>query len=110
MIKRLLVFFILINACIAYGQTIDIAAMLNKYDVSWNEAGFSSYQSMPIGNSDIGLNVWTETNGDLAFYISKTDAWGEETKDRGPWMKEGGVLMKLGLVHVSILHNPFKKG
>ena len=65
---------------------------------------------MPIGNGDIGLNVWVEANGDLAFYISKTDAWGEETKERGPWMKEGGVLMKLGLIHVAVTPNLFKQG
>jgi len=104
-----LVFF-LINSVTVYGQAIDIASMLKKYNVSWDVPGTSSYQSMPIGNGDIGLNVWTEPNGDLSFYISKTDAWGEETKERGPWMKEGGVLMKLGLVHISIVHNPFKNG
>ena len=31
--------------------------------------------SMPLGNGDIGLNVWVEGDGDLIFHISKTDAW-----------------------------------
>ncbi len=32
---------------------------------------------MPIGNGDIGLNVWVEPSGDLVFLIGKTDAWDE---------------------------------
>jgi len=102
--------FFLISIGDAFGQAPGIASMLNKYNVTWDTPGPASNQSMPIGNGDIGLNVWVETNGDLAFYISKTDAWGEETKDRGPWMKEGGVLMKLGLIHVAVTPNPFKNG
>jgi alpha-L-fucosidase 2 len=101
--------FFLISVTV-FGQQPDIASMLNKYNVVWDVPGPTSYQSMPIGNGDIGLNVWVEANGDLAFYISKTDTWGEETKERGLWMKEGGVLMKLGLVHVSITPNIFKYG
>src|ERR1700760_96735 len=104
----LLLFFIgLISATL--GQRIDVG-LLNQFNVSWDEPGPTSYQSMPIGNGDIGLNVWTEANGDISFYISKTDAWGEEIKDRGDWMKQGGVLMKLGLVRISVINNHFKKG
>jgi len=75
---------------------------LNKYNVSWNTPGPTSAQSMPLGNGDIGLNVWTEPNGDLLFYISKTDAWGGEgAQEQDDWMKQGGVLMKLGAVRIS---------
>lgn len=111
--KRILLFliiFLLINIADAIGQVNNIVSKLNKYNVVWNTPGPTSYQSMPIGNGDIGLNVWVEENGDIAFYISKTDAWGNEIKDRGPWMKEGGVLMKLGLIHVSITPTKFKAG
>ena len=51
---------------------------------------------MPLGNGDIGLNVWTEANGDICFYISKTDAW-----------DENGRLLKIGKVVVNISPNPF---
>ena len=54
---------------------------------------------MPIGNGDIGLNVWVEENGDLLFYISKTDAW-----------SGNGRLLKLGRVRVKIYPNPMKSG
>ena len=51
---------------------------------------------MPLGNSDIGLNVWAEEGGDLVFYIGKTDACSESVR-----------LMKLGRVRVRFSPNPF---
>ena len=30
---------------------------------------------MPLGNGDIGINVWFESNGDILFYVSKVDAY-----------------------------------
>ena len=51
---------------------------LDGYNLTWDVPGPTSLQSMPIGNGDIGLNVWVETNGDLLFYIGKTDAWGQD--------------------------------
>lgn len=48
---------------------------LNSYNVVWDSPSSHSGGSMPIGNGDIGLNVWVERDGDLNFYISKTDAW-----------------------------------
>lgn len=81
-----------------------------SYNIQWTVPGPGSAQSMPLGNGDIGLNVWVEENGDLAFYISKTDAWGGTAAEQDPWMKQGGVLMKLGLVHVSLKPAPVMKG
>lgn len=73
------------------------------YNVEWDTPGPTSSESMPLGNGDIGLNVWVEPGGDLCFYIAKTDAWGAQVKsDWDPWMKQGGVLMKLGEVRVSL--------
>jgi hypothetical protein len=87
-----------------------IDTLLNGYNVQWDTPGPTPAQSMPIGNGDIGLNVWVEQNGDLAFYISKTDAWGGELEQqKDPWMKQGGVLMKLGAIHVSLSPNPLEK-
>jgi len=54
---------------------------------------------MPLGNGDIGLNVWVEDNGDLLFYLSKTDAWDENTR-----------LLKLGRIRVAFSANPFAAG
>ncbi len=57
------------------------------------------FASMPLGNGDIGLNVWVDPGGDLLFYISKTDAWGgEKDSTMDEWMQTGGVLMKINFV------------
>jgi alpha-L-fucosidase 2 len=71
-------------------------AVFDPYHLIWDSLGTSSLDSMPIGNGDIGLNVWTEQNGDLVFYVSKTDAW-----------SENGRLLKLGKLRVSLSPNPF---
>jgi len=81
----------------------DIIKELSTYDVIWNEPGKSSADSMPLGNGEIGLNVWTMPDGDLLFYIGKTDAWSEH-----PRSNVG--LMKVGLLHVSLLPNPYVAG
>jgi hypothetical protein len=51
---------------------------------------------MPIGNGDLGLNLWTETNGDVVFLIGKSDAWTENDQ-----------LVKLGRVRVKLTPTPF---
>jgi alpha-L-fucosidase 2 len=81
----------------------DVTKQLSAYDVVWKDAGKGSADSMPLGNGEIGLNVWTEQNGDLLFYIGKTDAWSEHPRaDTG--------LMKVGLVRVSLSPNPYVAG
>ena len=54
---------------------------------------------MPLGNGDIGLNVWVEEGGDLRFYIGKSDAWSGL-----------GRLLKLGGVRIRFDPNPFQAG
>jgi len=84
-----------------------ISQQLDTYNVTWDTPGPSSSQSMPTGNGDIGLNVWVEPNGDLCFYIGKTDAWGAASDtEKNQWIKAGGILMKLGKVRVSVNPNP----
>ncbi len=68
---------------------------LSSYDVVWDSPGEGVDDSMPLGNGDIGLNVWTEPNGDLLFYISKTDSWGDN-----------GRLLKVGRLRVSLSPAP----
>lgn len=81
----------------------DVTNQLDSSNISWSEPGASSAASMPLGNGDIALNVWTETNGDLVFYIARTDAWGSQTRPEWDnWMKTGGVLMKLGAIKISL--------
>ncbi|MDB4927124.1 DUF5703 domain-containing protein [Mucilaginibacter sp.] len=89
----------------------NISPLLDAYNVSWDSPGPTSSQSMPIGNGDIGLNVWVEPNGDLCFFIGKTDAWGAASAtEKNNWIKDGGVLMKLGKVRVSLSPTPLTQG
>jgi hypothetical protein len=62
---------------------------LDDCNVVWNTPSKHSFGSMPLGNGDIGLNVWVDENGDLVFYISKVDAY-----------DAGHLLPKLGRVRI----------
>lgn len=72
---------------------------VDKYNVQWNSPSENSLGSMPAGNGDIGINLWAEKNGDVIFYLAKTDAWSENAR-----------LLKLGKVRLSLSPNPFKEG
>lgn len=68
------------------GQT---AALLDPLNVVWDSASKDSFGSMPLGNGDVGANVWVEPDGDVLFYISKVDAY-----------DAGHLLPKLGRVRL----------
>src|ERR1700748_1263545 len=95
--------------CLLFGGIIFAAPLfvsaqsrLDSFNVTWTTPGPGPAESMPLGDGDIGLNAWVEPGGDLLFYISKTDAWGDQVKPgMDGWMKQGGILSKLGLVRVS---------
>ncbi|MCP5535760.1 MAG: hypothetical protein H7A51_05935 [Akkermansiaceae bacterium] len=72
---------------------------LARHNVVWNSPSTNSAGSMPLGNGDLGLNVWVESDGDLMLLLSKTDAWGDN-----------GRLLKLGRVRISLSPNPFAAG
>lgn len=78
-------------------------ALLDKCNVVWDTPSADSRGSMPLGNGDIGLNVWVETGGDLLFYMSKTDAWSDA-------LASNKGLVKLGRVRVKLMPNPFANG
>ncbi len=63
---------------------------LQKYNIKWDSPSKDYNGSMPVGNGDIGLNVWVEETGDICFYIGKTDSWG----DNGRLLKVGKVRVK----------------
>lgn len=66
-----------------------VAGQLAALDVAWDTPG-GEMASMPIGNGDLTSNVWVESNGDLVFYLGKSDAWDEISN-----------LLKIGRVRVS---------
>jgi hypothetical protein len=69
------------------------------YNVVWNTPSTNAAGSMPLGNGEIGINLWVEENGDLLFYISRSDSFSEIDR-----------LLKVGEVRVSLLPNPFVPG
>ena len=72
---------------------------LDSYNVVWETPSANYGGSLPLGNGDIGLNVWVEADGDLQFLISKTDAWDDNAR-----------LVKIGKVRVHLEPNPFAAG
>jgi hypothetical protein len=72
---------------------------LDKCNVVWDSPSNSQDGTMPIGNGEVGLNVWAENDGDICFYISRTDAWGDNARP-----------LKLGRVRLHMDPNPFEGG
>ena len=95
----------LLAAC---GSPTATGPQISDYDLVWDSPSVTqptqgrytrAAGSMPIGNGETGLNVWVEENGDLLFYISRTDTWSELERP-----------LKLGRVRVSLTPNPFEAG
>ncbi len=87
---------LLLLYCRPTGAWTESGDPLNACNVTWETPSEDCNGSMPIGNGDIGMNVWVERGGDLWLLLSKTDAW-----------SENGRLLKLGRVRVSLTPNPF---
>ena len=83
--KKILTFALTL-LCLSLG-----AYNVKQYNVQWTTPSGDASGSMPIGNGEVGANLWVEQNGDIVFYISRTDSWSET-----------GELLKLGRVRVSI--------
>ena len=66
-----------------------VADTLAKQDVVWDSPSDSPRGSMPLGNGDIGLNVWVEPTGDLVILMGKSDSFDEFNR-----------LLKIGRVRV----------
>ncbi len=70
----------------------------DSYATLWTTQSKGSYESMPCGGGDIGLNVWVE-NDELLFYISRSGSF-----------DENNCLLKSGRVRLKLSPNPFTKG
>ena len=75
------------------------AAPVDEFNVVWDSPSANHHGSMPLGNGDIALNAWMTKDGDLHFYISKTDAWDDNAR-----------LLKIGKVRVHFEPNPIATG
>jgi len=74
-------------------------AAVDAYNVVWDSPSVNHHGSMPLGNGDVALNAWMTPDGDLHFYISKTDAW-----------DDNACLLKVGKVRVHFEPNPVVAG
>lgn len=81
------------------GEPAPSPGTLESYNVVWDSLSKNYGGSMPLGNGDIALNVWVEKDGDLQFFIAKTDAWDDNAR-----------LVKVGKVRVRLDPNPFAGG
>ncbi len=72
---------------------------MDRFRLAWDEAKDDPRSSLPLGNGDIGLNVWVDRKGDLLFYIGKTDSWGDN-----------GRLLKVGKIRFHLVPPPGGKG
>jgi alpha-L-fucosidase 2 len=90
---------ILVISCVGISCSTNINDKLAGCNVVWNSQSEDSWGSMPVGNGDIGANVWVTPDGCLQFYISKTDAW-----------SENGRLLKVGKLKVSFSPNILSSG
>jgi len=75
------------------------AATPVAHDVVWDSPSADHHGSMPLGNGDIAANAWMSPDGDLHFYISKTDAWDDNAR-----------LVKVGKVRVHFEPSPVASG
>ena len=76
-----------------------ISDPLDRCNVVWDSPSTGANGSMPLGNGEVGLNLWVEKDGDLLFYVARTDAWSECSQ-----------LLKLGRVRLALRPNPFEAG
>ena len=96
-LKRIVVALLLVLSPLALAAGgLDFAA---ANDATWDSLGTNENSSMPLGNGDLAVNVWTEQNGDIVLLLAKADAW-----------SENGQLLKLGRVRVRVTPSPFAAG
>ena len=88
-IQSILILLLLVSVI-----TISAQPDLSPYRVIWTSQSVNSSGSMPLGNGDIGSNVWVSPEGTLHLLLSKTDA-----------MSEIGRLLKIGELEISLQPN-----
>lgn len=70
-----------------------------QYNVNWDSPSKNALGSMPLGNGDIGTNVWVEPNGDLILLVGKSDAFDEFNR-----------LLKIGRIRIKTSPAIFTEG
>lgn len=97
--NRILTYIALLLVSLATFTRADEPGAIPSHDVIWTTPGRDSSASMPLGNGELGINLWVEENGDLLFYLGRNDT-----------LSEISQLCKAGRVRVSLSPNPFAAG
>jgi hypothetical protein len=64
---------------------------MDRYNVVWTSPSKNHHGSMPLGNGSTSLNAWINPDGELAFYVGRTDSWGDNAR-----------LLKVGKVRIAL--------
>ena len=91
--KKLMIMFAILGWWLTTGK---VAA---QESLVWNSPGKDFHDALPLGNGDIGISAWSDSAGELCFYLGKTDAYDDVNR-----------LVKLGMVRVKISSHPFEAG
>lgn len=83
----------------AHEDESEVINRVKKCNISYRVLGKSDRSAMPLGNGELCTSVWTEDNGDICFYLSRSDA-----------LTELDRTVKLGMVRLSFTPNPFMNG
>ena len=75
---------------------MDILKEIKKCNVSYHILGKSDRSSMPLGNGELCTNIWVDEEGQICFYLSRSDALTELDRN-----------VKLGFFKINISPNPF---
>lgn len=84
---------------LACGPAFSAEPGVGQYNVIWTTPSKDAAGSMPLGNGEVGMNLWAEENGSVSFYISRTDSVSEIDR-----------LLKVGKVRLDFSPNPFAAG
>lgn len=80
-------------------EVTPVADYPSAYNEVWTSPSKDAAGSMPLGNGELGINMWVQDDGELRFYLSRTDSFSEISR-----------LLKVGSVRVTFKPNPFAAG
>ncbi len=78
---------------------MEIFKKIEEYSFQYSGIMDKALKSLPLGNGDVGVNVWVDAEGKLNLLVSKSDSWSELYR-----------LIKPAYVIVDLNPNPFKDG
>lgn len=65
--------------------------LLKSMELSWSEPAVGSRESIPLGNGELGINVWVDAAGVIHILLARGDCW-----------SGNGQLMKAGYVRFTL--------